>query len=147
MNRKPFEIAAECEMAGFPTGADIARLGEHIETARRSRPDVVQATMNPPAVYRERRYVLQTRFVVWAEDGARAIRTVEGLLKDARVPCRTVHPSGRALTGTEVPPRPEPAEPRRAAASPRAPAARRRPQKRKPRASSPRPGRRKGQSF
>jgi len=74
MDGKPFEILAECEMPAFPTGADIARVMDQIESARRSRPEVVRTTVNPPAIYRERRYVLPTRLVVWAEDAAGALR-------------------------------------------------------------------------
>ncbi len=107
MDRKPFEIVAECEMAGFPTGADVERLNERIGAVRRSRPNVVQAVVSPPAIFRERRYVLQARFVVWAEDGVGATQAVEGIFKDAGVACRMVLPSGRALTGLAVPPAPE----------------------------------------
>lgn len=107
MDRKPFEIVAECETAGFPTGTDIERVNEQVGQARRSRPEVVQATVSPPAIFREKRYVLQARFVVWAADGVSATQVVEGLLEDAGVACRTVLPTGRALTGLAVPPPPE----------------------------------------
>ncbi len=129
MDRKPFEIVAECQMAGFPTGADIGRIREQIETARRSRPEVVRAAVNPPAIYRDKWYVLPARFVVWAEDGTQAIQTVAGLLQDAGVPCRTVLPSGRGLTEAEVPPPPEPKKGRQAVPGSRKPAASRRPRK------------------
>jgi hypothetical protein len=102
VGRKPFEIVAECEMTGFPAAADIERVGAQIEKARRSRPDVVRAAVSSPAVYRDRQYVLDTRFVVWADDGAGAARAVGELLKAAGVPCRTVVPSGRALTEADV---------------------------------------------
>lgn len=107
MDRRPFEIIAECEMTGFPTGADIGRLRERIESARRSQPGVVRALVNPPPIYKERRYVLLTRFVVWAVDGVRAVQAVAELLQDAAIACRTVLPSGRALTDAEVPPLPK----------------------------------------
>ncbi len=104
MERKPFEIVAECEMAGFPSGADIERVRERIDGARRSRPAIVRAAVNPPVVVRDGRYVLQARFVVWAEDGRAATRAVEGLLSGAGVQCRTALPSGRALTDVPAPP-------------------------------------------
>lgn len=107
VKRKPFETIAECEMVAFPTGADIERVSEQIEMARASYPNVVQATVSPPAIFRDRRYVLQTRFVVWSDDGTGATRAVEGLLKHAGVACRTMLPSGRALTEAATPPPPE----------------------------------------
>jgi hypothetical protein len=103
MDRKAFEIIAECEMAAFPTTADISKLGEQIETARRSRPEIVQATVKPPATYREKQYRLPTGFVVWAKEVAAAVQAVEGLLKKAGVPCRVVLPSGRALAEADLP--------------------------------------------
>lgn len=129
MGRKSFEIIAECEMGAFPTSADIVRVGEQIEMARHTRPEVVRATVNPPAIYREKRYTLQTRFVVWATDGAGATQAVEGLLKKAGVPCRIVLPSGRALTEAEVPPPPVPEKPKPTAGM-RTAETRRRPRKR-----------------
>jgi hypothetical protein len=102
--RKPFEIIAECPMPGFPTAGDIDRIRAQIDQARTSRPEVVRATVSSPAIYRDRQYVLDTRFVVWAEDSAAATRTVEELLRAADVPCRTVVPSGRALTEAETAP-------------------------------------------
>ena len=138
MDRKPFEITAVCEIAAFSTSADIERFSTQLERRRQSRPNIVRATVNPPATYREQRYVLQTRFVVWAKDAAQAIQTVEGLLHDVGVRSRTVLPSGRALAATEVPPPSPLEEPRRAATSPRPPAGGRKPQRRarKPRGSS-----------
>jgi len=138
MDRKPFEITAACEIAAFSTSADIERFSTQLERRRQSRPNIVRATVNPPATYREQRYVLQTRFVVWAKDAAQATQAVEGLLHDAGVRSRTVLPSGRALVATEVPPPPPLEEPRRAATSPRPPAGGRKPQRRarKPRGSS-----------
>ncbi len=111
MERKPFEVVAECEIAGFPTGVDIERVNAQIEKARHSRPYVVQVTVSPPAIFRERRYVLQTRFTVWAEDGVSATQAVEGLLRDARVPCGTVIPSGRALAAPSIPSPPKTVKP------------------------------------
>ncbi len=139
-DRKPIEITAECAMAGFPTGADIGRIREQIEVARRSRPEVVRAAVNPPAIYRDKQYVLPTRFVVWAEDDARAIQAIEGLFRDAGVPCRAVLPSGRSLTETEVPPPPAPEKTGRAVPRTRTPPTKRRPRKvsRKPRSPSAR---------
>lgn len=113
MARRPIEIVAECEMTGFPGAADIERLTARIEQFRRSRPEVVRAAVSSPAVYRDRHYALDTRFLVWAEDGAGAVGVVEDLLKAAGIPCRTVVPSGRAITEAEAPP---PANPTRKAA-------------------------------
>jgi hypothetical protein len=103
MDRKPFEIIAECDIAAFPTTAEISRLGEQIETARRAWAEIVRATVKPPATYREKHYRLPTGFVVWAEDGAGAMQAVESLLKQAGVLCRIVLPSGRTLVEAEVP--------------------------------------------
>ncbi len=128
MDRRPFEIVADCTMAGLPTGADIGRIREQIETARRSRPEVVRAAVNPPAIYRGTQYVLQTRFVVWAEDNALAIHAVEGLMQDAGVPCRSVLPSGRALSEADVPPLPQAGKPGRTASTRRTPGPKPRPQ-------------------
>lgn len=104
MERRPFEIVAECEMAGFPSGADVERVRERIQEAQRSWPAIVRTAVNPPAVFKDRRYVLQARFVVWAEDSSAATQAVEGLLGGAGVQCRTVLPSARALTEAETPP-------------------------------------------
>lgn len=131
MDRKPFEIIAECQMAGLPTGADIGRISEQIEAARRSQPEIVRAVAKPPAIYKDRQYVLQTVFVVWADDSARASETVAGLLQDAGIPYRTVVPSGRALTEADVPPPPKPEKPGRTTLARRTPSARRRPRTRK----------------
>ena len=138
MDRKPFEITAACEIAAFSTSADIERFSTQLERRRQSRPNIVRATVNPPATYSEQRYVLQTRFVVWAKDVAQAVQAVEGLIHDAGVRSRTVLPSGRALAAIEVPPPPPPEVPRRAATSPRPPASGRGPHRRarKGRASS-----------
>ncbi|MDR7417431.1 MAG: hypothetical protein QN178_00810 [Armatimonadota bacterium] len=103
MSRKPFEIVAECEMAGFPSGADIERLMARLDQARSGQPDVVKATVTPPAVYRDGRYVLDARFLVWADDATGATNAVEEVLRAAEVTCRFVTPSGRALAESEVP--------------------------------------------
>lgn len=113
MDRKPFEIVAECEMPVFPTAADITRASERIETARRGRSDVVRVTVNPPAIYRERRYVLQAKLITWAEDVSRAVQSAQKLLAEAGLSCRTVLPSSRSLIAAEVPPPSEPARSRR----------------------------------
>jgi hypothetical protein len=107
VDRRPFEIVVGCEMAGFPTGMDIERVNERITNARRSRPNVVQGAASPPAIYRDSRYILEARFIVWAENAEGAARSVEDLLRDAGVECRMVVPSGRALTGLAVSPPPE----------------------------------------
>lgn len=133
MDRKPFEIVAECELPAFPTGADITRVSEQIEAARRSRPNVVQAAVNPPAIYKQKRYVLQTRLVVWAEDTTRALQAAQDLLAETAFPCRTALPSSRALVEADVPPPAEPVVSRQPTAAKRPPkpgrptAARRRP--------------------
>lgn len=133
MDRRPFEIVAECTMAGLPTGTDIGRIREQIETARASRPEVVRAAVNPPAIYRGTQYVLQTRFVVWAEDNAGAIQAIEGLMQAAGVPCRSVLPSGRALAETDVPPLPQAGKPGRIESPRRTPSSKPRPQTKKSR--------------
>ena len=134
MTRKPFEIIAECVMAGLPTGADIGRIREQIETARRSKPEVVRAAVNPPAIHRDIQYVLQTRFVVWAEDNARAVQVVEGLMLDAGVSYQSVLPSGRAMAEADVPPPPKTGKTKRTAPR-RTPAPKRLPRTKKSRRS------------
>ena len=134
MTRKPFEIVAECLMAGLPTGADIGRIREQIETARRSRHEVVRAAVNPPAIHRDIQYVLQTRFVVWAEDNARAVEVVEGLMLDAGVSYLSVLPSGRAMAEADVPPPPKTGKTKRTAPR-RTPAPKRLPRTKKSRRS------------
>jgi hypothetical protein len=113
-------------MAGFPSGADTERVGQLLEQARGAKPEVVRATMTPPAIYRDGRYALDARFLVWADDSAGAAGLVEELLADAGVATRTVVPSGRSLSETEVP-RPRAAKPAVATKARRAA-----PQKRKP---------------
>jgi hypothetical protein len=139
MDGKPFEILAECEMPAFPTGADIARVMDQIESARRSRPEVVRTTVNPPAIYRERRYVLPTRLVVWAEDAAGALRAAAEVLANAGLLCRTILPSSRAVGDAEAPPPPEPVPPGRLTARRRAPATGRPTGKRRRRPRTPAP--------
>jgi hypothetical protein len=106
VERKPFEIVAECGMVGFPVASDIERISAEIEKARRGIPGIVRAAVVPPAIYREKQYVLQARFLVWANDGADASRAVEGLLDAAAIPCQAVVPTGRALGSRDVPPAP-----------------------------------------
>jgi hypothetical protein len=106
VERKPFEIVAECGMVGFPVASDIERISAEIEKARRGIPGIVRAAVVPPAIYREKQYVLQARFLVWANDGADASRAVEGLLDAAAIPCQAVAPTGRALGPRDVPPAP-----------------------------------------
>ncbi|MDQ7843554.1 MAG: hypothetical protein QN141_10510 [Armatimonadota bacterium] len=107
MTRRPFEIIAECELPRFPAQKEITRIGDQLEQARRARPEIVRVTVTPPAVFRKNRYILEARAVVWAEDVPGAVRSVEGLVAAAGVPCLTVLPSGRALSTAEVPPPPE----------------------------------------
>src|SRR3989475_5797346 len=120
-------------MAGLPTGADMGRMREQIEPARRSKPEVVRAAVNPPAIHRDTQYVLQTRFVVWAEENARAVQVVEALMKDAGVSYQSVFPSGRALAEADVPAPPKTTKPRRAASTRHTPATKRRSRTRKSR--------------
>lgn len=108
MGRKPVEIIAGCELPAFPTAADITHVQNRIEAARRSRSDVVSATVVPPAIYRDKRYVLETKLVVWAGNASRAVEMAKELLAHAGLSCRTVLPSGRALIAAEVPPPSEP---------------------------------------
>jgi len=104
MTRRPFEIIAECELPRFPVPREITRIAEQLEQARRARPEIVRIAVNPPAVFRRNRYLLEARVVVWAEDVPGAVRSVEGLVAGAGVPCLTVLPSGRALSAADVPP-------------------------------------------
>jgi hypothetical protein len=90
-------------MAGFPSGVEIERVGQVIDQARSAKPEVVRATIAPPAIYRDGRYVLDARFIVWADDPAGATGLVEDLLAGAGIACRLVVPSGRSLGDTEVP--------------------------------------------
>ncbi|HXF82515.1 MAG TPA: hypothetical protein VNN19_07170 [bacterium] len=103
LTRKPFEITAECELPRFPAEREITRIAEQLEQARRASPNIVRVTVNPPAVYRRNRYVLEARAVVWAADVPEAVRSVEALVASAGVPCLSVLPSGRALPASEVP--------------------------------------------
>ncbi|MDQ7820727.1 MAG: hypothetical protein QN173_06740 [Armatimonadota bacterium] len=112
MARRPYEVVAECELAGLPTDGETARLRQQIEDARRDHPSVVRATLHPPAICRHGRYLLQAKFAVWADDSAAATAAVERLLRQAGIRAQA-YPSGRALTDTDVPP--EPAEPQRVA--------------------------------
>ena len=108
MDRRPFEIIAECELAGFPTSEDVDRITGLIAAARKSQPEIVRAAVTPPAVFRGRHYVLESRLIVWAEDSAGALKVAKALMKEAGVRCRAVLPSGRAMAQAEVPPMPKP---------------------------------------
>jgi hypothetical protein len=101
--RRPYEIMADCELIGFPTAADVGRVGESLERARRAHAQVVKATVLPPAAFRDGRYILQTRFLVWAEDARTATRAVEGVITTAGLASRLVLPTGRALSDADVP--------------------------------------------
>jgi hypothetical protein len=113
MARRPYEVVAECALAGLPTDGEVARLREQIEAARSHHPSVVRATLHPPAICRHGRYLVQAKFAVWADDSAAATGTVERLLSQAGVRAQA-YPSGRALADTDVPPEPA-AEPQRVA--------------------------------
>ena len=112
MSDKPFEVIAECAMAGFPTNADITRITEQIERARRRDAAIARAGVQTPAVYKDRAYTLVTRFLVWAPDGPRAMDTVGNLLQGAGIHCRGMHLSGRALVDADLVPAAAPAAPR-----------------------------------
>ena len=112
MARRPYEVVAECELAGLPADGETARLRDQIETARRHHPSVVRATLHPPAICRHGRYLLQARFAVWADDTAAATSAVDELLRRAGIRAQA-YPSGRALSEMDVPP--EPAAPERVA--------------------------------
>jgi hypothetical protein len=100
---KPYEVVAQCEIAGFPTAADVERMAAGIEKTRGSRPEVVRGAVVPPAIYRDRRYILDGRFVVWAADAQAACSAVEDLLNAAGIVCRSAIPSGRALAAIDIP--------------------------------------------
>lgn len=137
--RRPYEIMADCELSGFPTTADVARIGEALERARRAHAEVVRATVVPPAAFRDGRYVLQARFHVWAEDVSAATRAVERVVAEAGLSSRAVLPTGRALSEADLPPAPEAREPAagRGATRSAAPAARKRQSKRRTAAAGP----------
>lgn len=90
-------------MAGFPSGVEIERVRQVLDQARGAKPEVVRAMITPPAIYRDGRYVLDARFLVWADDPSSATGLVEEVLAGAGVACRLVVPSGRSLSDTEVP--------------------------------------------
>ena len=106
MELRPFELVAACELASLPTSRDIAELTARLERARAGVPAVVSATPQPPAIYRNLAYVLESRFVAWANTAEDAAGMVKGLMDSAGVLCRSVYLSGRALAPTDVP-RPE----------------------------------------
>ncbi len=125
MSQKLFEVAGECAMPGLPTGGDIERVGERLEQARRRAPQIVRTALQGPAAFKDRSYVLEGRFVVWADDGERAVVAIGNLLDGAKIPYRSLHLSGRALTDADAP-RPSgrpasaaPAPARRTAARPK----------------------------
>jgi hypothetical protein len=103
MGQKPFEVAAECAMPGLPAGADIERVSEQLEHARRRSPGVVRTAVQAPVMFKDRAYVLETRFVVWAEDGEQAVQTVWNMLDGAKIPHRSIYLSGRALAEADAP--------------------------------------------
>ncbi len=103
MSQKLFEVAVECAMPGLPTGGDIERVGERLEAARRRAADIVRTALQGPAAFKDRSYVLEGRFVVWADDGERAVTAVGTLLDGAKIPYRGLHLSGRALTDADAP--------------------------------------------
>ncbi|MGQ0551373.1 MAG: hypothetical protein ACT4PY_17070 [Armatimonadota bacterium] len=103
MGQKLFEVAGECPMPGLPTGGDIARVGERLEQARRRAPQVVRTAVQGPAAFKDRVYVLEGRFVVWADDGERAVTAIGTLLDGAKISYRSLHLSGRALTDADAP--------------------------------------------
>ncbi|MDQ7858485.1 MAG: hypothetical protein QN174_03215 [Armatimonadota bacterium] len=118
--RRPYEIMADCELGGFPTSGDVGRVGDALERARRAYTQVVRATVVPPAAFRDGRYILPARFLVWAEDASAATRSVEQVIAEAGLSSRVVLPTGRALAESDVPPAPEargPATKRRAAST------------------------------
>jgi hypothetical protein len=102
VSEKAFEVVAECALAGLPSSTDISRVTERIERARRRRGEVARATVQTPAVYRDRAYTLMARFLVRAGDGPGALDTVGALLQDAGVQCRGMHLSGRVVAGAEL---------------------------------------------
>ena len=128
MSEKAFEVVAECAMAGFPTGADVSRLMERIERARRRNAAIARASVQSPAVYKDRAYTLITRFLVWAGDGPQAMDAVGSLLQGSAIHCRGMHLSGRALVDADLrsSAADAPAAGARAARSNRRPAARKR---------------------
>lgn len=103
MSERLFEVAGECAMSGLPTGGDIERVGERLEQARRGAPQVVRTALQGPAAFKDRSYVLEGRFVVWADDGERAVVVVGNLLDGAKIPYRSLRLSGRALTDADAP--------------------------------------------
>lgn len=103
MSPKPFEVAGEFAMPGLPSGGDIERVGERLEQARRRTPHVVRTALQGPAAFKDRAYVLAGRFVVWADDGERAVTAIGSLLETARIPYRSLYLSGRALTDADAP--------------------------------------------
>jgi len=102
VSEKAFEVVAECAMAGLPTGADVNRVMERIERARRRNAAIAHVSVQSPAVYKDRAYTLITRFLVWAGDGPRAMDAVGSLLQGAGIHSRGMHLSGRALVDADL---------------------------------------------
>lgn len=114
MAQRPYEIIAKCVMVGLPGSSDIASLGERLSKSRSHAPGMVVAAPRPPAVFQDGGYVLETRFVAWADDGAGALLTAERVLQAAKVVCSDLYLSGRALSEADAP---RPATQRTAAAA------------------------------
>jgi hypothetical protein len=104
MDQKLFEVAAECAMQGLPSGGDIERVAGRLEQGRHRAPGIVRAAVQGPAAFKDRTYVLESRFVVRAQDGEGALRAVEHLLDGANITHRGLHLSGRALSEADAPP-------------------------------------------
>lgn len=103
MAQKPYEVIAKCVMVGLPGSSDIALLGERLSKSRSHAPGMVLAAPRPPAVFRDGGYVLETRFVAWADDGTGALLTAERVLQAAKVVCSELYLSGRALSEADAP--------------------------------------------
>ncbi len=114
MAQRPYEIIAKCVMVGLPGSSDIASLGERLSKSRSHAPGMVVAAPRPPAVFQDGGYVLETRFVAWADDGTGALLTAERVLQAAKIVCSDLYLSGRALSEADAP---RPATQRTAAAT------------------------------
>jgi hypothetical protein len=100
---KPYEVIAKCTMVGLPAASDIAAVGDRLDKARRQIRGVVRAAPQPPAVFRDGGYVVETRIVTWADDAEGAVRSARDLLETARVTWSELYPSGRVLSETDTP--------------------------------------------
>lgn len=103
MAAKPYEVIAKCTMVGLPAASDIAAIGDRLDKARRQVQGVVRAAPQPPAVFRDGGYVVETRVVTWADDAEGAVRSAQRLLETARVTWSDLYPSGRVLSETDTP--------------------------------------------